>query len=136
LNGARNGDQSTARALYPDELVELSRGDLIEIGAHTVSHPILNTLQEQELKYEILESKRVIEAILGKPPVCFSCPHGSWSENIRNCLIDVGFNCALTSENNAVSLQSDPYQLPRLWIGDWEKDTFAKQLRHWKGLLR
>ncbi len=59
--------------------------DLIEIGAHTLTHPILDKQPFHEAKKEIVESKKQLEAITGKPIHTFCYPNGNFSSE----LIDV-----------------------------------------------
>ena len=129
LGGGEIQSRPEARALRSDELVELACGDLIEIGAHSHSHPVLAALPGHEQRDEIIESKRRIGEILGTPPVSFSCPNGSWSSEIRAILVETGFECACISEDDVVTSRTDPFRLPRFWIGDWGKDQFVSWLR-------
>ena len=43
----------------------------ISFGAHTVSHPILVNLSDDEVKYELLESKYKIEKEINRPVELF-----------------------------------------------------------------
>jgi hypothetical protein len=47
------GELPLARSMTPTELVSLIDGGLIQIGSHTVTHPVLSELSEQERRYEI-----------------------------------------------------------------------------------
>lgn len=51
----------------------------IEFGSHTVSHPILANLTEPQLRFELQESKRVLEEQLGRPCQAISYPVGGTS---------------------------------------------------------
>ena len=42
-----------------------------EIGAHTMTHPLLTTIPDEEAATEIRESKTYLEAIIGKPVTSF-----------------------------------------------------------------
>lgn len=52
----------------------------IEFGSHTVSHPILSRLDDQELAYELTESRRTLELQLGKPAEVLAYPVGGAEE--------------------------------------------------------
>ncbi len=60
-----------------DELAALARHDLVTIGAHTVSHPILGKLGEDDARAEMVEGSRRIDATLGTRPRHFAYPVGS-----------------------------------------------------------
>lgn len=59
-----------------DEIAALSRDPLVTIGAHTLSHPVLSRLSEDEAAREIAGSKEVLEARLARPVRHFAFPHG------------------------------------------------------------
>jgi peptidoglycan/xylan/chitin deacetylase (PgdA/CDA1 family) len=118
-------------ALSSDELIELSEGGLLDIGAHTVSHAPLADLTLEEQQEEIWISKVFLEELLGQPVASFSYPHGSYSDETMIIVQDSGFSCACASDNDVVWQKSDLYQLPRFWIPDWAGDRFRRWLRWW-----
>ena len=59
-------DRRQHRCLTEDELRELASGDLVEIGAHTLTHPVLSQLPPDQQQHEIGGSKRRLEALTGK----------------------------------------------------------------------
>ncbi len=68
--------------MAPDELRTLPE-DLIEIGAHTLRHPILPKLEDARLHSEIVQVKQQLETLLGRPVKTFSYPNGDFD---RRCL--------------------------------------------------
>ena len=62
--------------LSPDEVTQLADGGLIEVGAHSKTHPVFSRLTEAEQWSEINASKIYLEEILGKPVAGFSYPYG------------------------------------------------------------
>ena len=59
-------DRRQHRCMTEDELRELAAGDLVEIGAHTLTHPVLSSLPPEQQQHEIGGSKRRLEAMIGK----------------------------------------------------------------------
>jgi peptidoglycan/xylan/chitin deacetylase (PgdA/CDA1 family) len=51
-----------------------------EIGSHTVSHPNMTTLREEEVLQELAESKQRLEEITGSEVRGFAYPYGSFNE--------------------------------------------------------
>ena len=91
----------------------------IEIGSHTVSHPVLHKISHRQLTYELEQSKRKIEDEIGKEVIAFSYPvndHGG-KEWIKNAVRDAGYSFAttLTHGNNKLSTMN-PYSLKRLTV--------------------
>jgi peptidoglycan/xylan/chitin deacetylase (PgdA/CDA1 family) len=61
------------------ELRRLDR-ELITIGSHTMSHPILPTLPSAAVEREIAESRTALEGELDRPVTYFSYPNGFFHE--------------------------------------------------------
>lgn len=80
--------------LTPDRIRDLSRR--FEIGAHTLTHPDLTTLDEQALKEEIAGSKKYLENIIGKEVLMFCYPKGLYSESVKRSVASAGFLGART----------------------------------------
>jgi peptidoglycan/xylan/chitin deacetylase (PgdA/CDA1 family) len=53
-----------------------------EIGSHTCSHADLSLLGTKDLQHEIVDSKHLLEDLLGAPIKSLSFPYGSWSSKI------------------------------------------------------
>jgi peptidoglycan/xylan/chitin deacetylase (PgdA/CDA1 family) len=121
----------THRMLTMDELARLSSGGLIEIGAHTMSHPVLAALPSSAQRIEIQHSKATLEESLGQPVVSFAYPHGSGTRETVAMVQEAGFRCACASRPDVVWADADRFQLPRVVIRDWDGDTFGRFLRSW-----
>jgi peptidoglycan/xylan/chitin deacetylase (PgdA/CDA1 family) len=128
--GAEPAARSTHRTLTTDELVRLHEGELLEIGAHTMTHPFLATLPIEDQQYEIRESKNVLETILHHPVTSFAFPHGS-SNAESESIIRQHFLCACSSIADAVWGRANPFHLPRLNVRDWDHESFARWLKWW-----
>jgi peptidoglycan/xylan/chitin deacetylase (PgdA/CDA1 family) len=126
-------DHSSARALLPSEMREIAADGLIEIGAHTMTHPILPHIPAERQREEILQSKLRLEEILNCPVNGFAYPNGVFTEETKAIVKDTGFVYACSSERNVIYRRQDRYSLPRFWPKDWGGDRFAKDLRLWLG---
>lgn len=105
-----------------DEVREMSKGG-ISFGAHTVTHPILTKVSTEKAKEEIVESKERIEKELGKPVKLFAYPNGEINDlnnHIKEILKDNGFTCAVLSIYGTNDLKSDPYELKRIRIDNFD----------------
>ncbi len=93
--------------------------DLVEIGAHTLTHPILPHVDDAWLEREIVESKRRLEAVLQRPVTTFSYPNGAFD---RRCLEIARrhFDYAFTTEtaigdfDDQEALKNHPHAINRL----------------------
>lgn len=82
-----------------------SAGDLrtlfeagFEIGAHTVSHPLLNELGVKELNHEVEDCKKVLEQILGAEVAMFCYPKGRFNSRVESALKLAGYKGARTTQ--------------------------------------
>lgn len=90
----------------------------IEIGSHTVSHPVLSRVtDEAELAHELFASKAAIEACTGQPVLSIAYPtggHSSYTDNVVDCVKRAGYRFAFTYEPGVNRPQDwDPYRLRR-----------------------
>jgi len=122
---------STHRSLSLEEVMVLAEGPLVEIGAHTVTHPHLPSISVESQRDEIQRSKARLEDILGDSVRSFSYPHGSLSAETIAIVRAVGFDCACSSLKAAVKSSTDRLQLPRRSVENLTGKTFAKQLSEW-----
>ncbi len=118
-------------ALRVKEVGTLADCPLIELGAHTVTHPLLSTQPVAVQQSELQQSKANLEALLKRPVVSFTYPHGDYSNETLKLAHSTGFDCACTVRAEAVHKQTDPFQLPRFEIQNWNGAEFARQLVNW-----
>lgn len=85
----------------------------LDFGSHTVSHAILPTENVVRAKWEIEESKRVLEGRLGYAVSAFCYPNGASTPAIREMVRRAGYACAVTVEPGLNEGRSDRYALRR-----------------------
>ena len=129
--GANEVVRPSHRPLSSEEVVALNQGGLVEVGAHTVTHPALRRLSPHLQRDEILGSKTRLEEILDRPVTSFSYPYGVLSTQTADIVRETGFSCAFSTVADIVRLSSDRFQLPRFEVQDWDGDQFAGQLSRW-----
>ncbi|HRY62891.1 MAG TPA: polysaccharide deacetylase family protein, partial [Candidatus Paceibacterota bacterium] len=69
-----------------------------EIGAHTLTHPDLHILRNEEKKKEICGSKEWLEKVINKEVEMFCYPFGSYNKETADIVKECGFNGARTTE--------------------------------------
>lgn len=124
-------NEITARALSHEELVQLADGGLIEIGAHTRSHPMLPQLSIEMQREEILSSRRELEQVLEKRVEGFAYPNGRATLDAKRIVREAGFAFACTSLHDVVRPSSDLHELTRFWQKDVDGNQFLHGLRSW-----
>lgn len=121
------------RALRSEEIQRLGREPLVEVGGHTVTHPLLASLPAERQRAEIDENRLTLELLTGGPVRSFSYPHGSFTPATRNLLQDAGYTAACCSVPDVATAGSDPYALPRLWVDGERGRRFDRWIDHWLG---
>lgn len=121
----------------PDDLMLTSvqladlRAQGVEIGGHTVSHPILARLSLDQAREEIQQGKAQLEALTGEPLRLFAYPNGrrqiDYTDDHVALVRQAGFDVAVATDWGASSQSSDPLQLPR--FTPWDKSTYGFLLR-------
>lgn len=129
--GAGLTGRATHRTLTTDEVSRLAEGGLIEVGAHTVTHPVLSALSPTMQQAEVCQGKVSLEEILNRPVTSFAYPHGAMTAQTVDLVRDTGFACACASVPDVVWPSDNCFKLPRHVVRDWDGDTFANQLRRW-----
>lgn len=115
-------------------LSSLPKNGFIDVGAHTVTHTQLSSLSQSEQESEISGSKSDLEKILDRPIYTFAYPfgeRGDYSEDSIRLAREAGFSCACSNFSGLTTWLTDPFQLPRYIVRDWDGETFSKKLRGW-----
>jgi peptidoglycan/xylan/chitin deacetylase (PgdA/CDA1 family) len=100
-------------ALKWDEVRMMSHAE-IEFGAHSRTHPILPSLEEERsIHAELADSKRRIEEELRSPVLHFCYPNGDFDDRVLEAVKACGFRSAATVLAGYNSLRTDPYLLKR-----------------------
>ncbi len=108
-----------ARPLSWDQAKEMAAAG-VELGAHTVSHPILSTLEPGAQEAEILRSRRRIDEATGHRPLTFAYPNGSTRDYDRHTveiLGRAGFTAACTTRRGSNRPGCNRLTLRRIGIG-------------------
>lgn len=120
-----------ARAMSWDQLAELSAAGM-EIGCHTVNHPILPTLSPAEQREEIGRARDRIAEMIGIAPTVFAYPNGDYDQASIDAVRELGFTAACTTRRGFNLPGCDRFRLARIGIGADSNHLIAARL---SGLL-
>ena len=129
---AEPGVQPGHRILSLEEVVTLAQADLIEVGAHTMTHPMLSLLPQASQRHEIVGSKTRLEEILGQRVNKFAYPFGVPAKDTVGILREAGVTCACLLAQKYVNPLINRFQLPRVAAEDWSGEKFARWLLQFK----
>lgn len=114
-----------------EQLLDL-RNAHMQIGAHTVSHPILERATDARARREIFGSKDDLQARLDQPVTLFAYPNGKpgtdYSARHVAMVREAGYVAAVSTANGVSSIGSDPHQLPRFTPWDRARLRFGARL--------
>jgi peptidoglycan/xylan/chitin deacetylase (PgdA/CDA1 family) len=124
--------RATHYPISADEIILLVKDGLIKVGAHTMTHPVLASLPIERQRDELNKNKVQLEDILGDKVVGFSYPYGGkgdYTMATRNLVQEAGFLYACANYPGQARRWTDPFELPRFLVRDWDGDEFARQLQ-------
>lgn len=93
----------------------------ITIGSHTISHPRLTRLADDEARTELGQSKETLERELGHPVTLFAFPHGMCDERTIAIARQVGYRRVFTVEPELSWKSGDRFVTGRIQVepDDW-----------------
>ena len=95
-------------------MVEAMAGGGVEFGAHTVTHPHLPELGDDELMHELIEPReRIVERLGRCESVAF--PFGDWDQRVAAAAAAAGYRFAFTMPRGAQA-EASPMSIPRVAV--------------------
>jgi peptidoglycan/xylan/chitin deacetylase (PgdA/CDA1 family) len=133
-----------AEAMLPGQLM-MTAGEIralraagMEVGAHTVSHPILAKLAPADAEREIAASRRDLESILSERVALFAYPNGKPGADYLPEHVEyvarAGFEAAVSTEPGSVMRATPPFELPRVAI--WRTSPLRTQVQLMRAYAR
>lgn len=113
----------------PDDLM-MTRAQLValhtagmEIGGHTLSHPILAKVDESIARAEIADGRKMLSEIVRSPVQLFAYPNGrpgtDYDGRHTRIVKALGFKAAVSTAGGSADGFADCYQLPR--FSPWDR---------------
>lgn len=104
----------------------------MQIGAHTVSHPILAKLSDESAEEEVRASKNTLEQILGERVGLFAYPNGKPGEDYSAKSVELirqlGFDAAVSTKWGVTTTKDDYFQIRRFTPWDRAKLRYGIRL--------
>jgi peptidoglycan/xylan/chitin deacetylase (PgdA/CDA1 family) len=124
--------------MMSDEQVRQLHRAGMEIGGHTVNHPIVARLDSAAARTEIADGKAQLEQIIGERIRTFAYPNGKpgqdyMAEHVA-MVKDLGFESAVCTSWGASSQSTDLFQLPR--FTPWDRGELRFTLRMMRNLSK
>ena len=113
-------DMLKNRMLTWDQIHEM-RAAAVEFGAHTMTHPVVSRLTQEQLEHEIVDSKHVLEARINERVQHFAFPFGKAADcgsAAFSVISKAGFRSASTTEEGVNGPGSNLLALNRVSLGE------------------
>ncbi|HSX39396.1 MAG TPA: polysaccharide deacetylase family protein [Candidatus Saccharimonadales bacterium] len=103
-----------------EQLEEVIKSGLVEIGAHTLHHPKLSAISAQEAKVEIAESKLVLEKTFNIKVETFAYPYGVYNDQIAQMVRKAGYTAAVSEVYGTDQSTTNMFFLSRARAGAFD----------------
>jgi len=100
----------------------------VELGAHSHTHPHLDTLGRRQVRDELTRSKALLEHELGTEVPSFAYPNGYSSPMVRRLVREAGYTSACSVKEGLATTRHEVFSLPRLMV---RAETSPTELRNW-----
>lgn len=98
----------------------------MSIGSHSMSHPYLDDISEEDVIRELESSKRDLEDIIGREIEIFSAPGGRFTRRVLDLASRCGYKYFCTSTPSACNIQMNSYEIPRFAV---RRETDMSELK-------
>ena len=135
-SGAGGELEADQRPLSAEGLRRVAASGIVEIGGHTMTHPVLARLTAAEQYRECAGAKAALDALIGGEVTSFAYPYGGRTEYDASAVAAVrraGYHRACANTQRPLGPGADVFELPRLIVGDWDGARFARRLEQWLG---
>ncbi len=106
--------------------VQALRACGMEIGAHTVHHPILTSVSDVRAEQEIAQSREVLQDLIDQPVTLFAYPNGrpdaDYAHRHVQMVTRLGFSAAVSTAPGVAQSGADLFQLPR--FTPWDRSAW------------
>jgi peptidoglycan/xylan/chitin deacetylase (PgdA/CDA1 family) len=127
--GAVEHLRETHRTLGLDEVRRLAECTGVDVGAHSVSHAALSERSAEQQRWELQQSKRDLEKLIGRPVYGFAYPYGDYGVESAQLALEAGYEFACTTEGKGLCRTTALYLLPRLAVDNWGNTALAWRVR-------
>ena len=117
-----SGELMREPKLTDAEVAEMLASQRWELGAHTLTHANLPTLNDDDRRREIIQGKRELEAQFQEEVVSFAYPFGIYDVTDITLAQEAGFKFAVTTIEGIDDLRhANPFELKRVKISGKER---------------
>jgi peptidoglycan/xylan/chitin deacetylase (PgdA/CDA1 family) len=117
----------------PEQVMSLDQirglpADLVTIGSHTSTHPLLPSISEGDAHEEIMGSRRKLERLLGREIRLFSFPFGGFNQQLVGICREAGYGRVFTTLPKIAFGEGNEFVVGRVRVDpqDWSLEFRLK----------
>ena len=114
--------------IIKNKMISYIRNIGMEIGSHTLTHSVLTELPLQRALEELIESKELLENILGETVLSLCYTKGKFNSMLRSNVIKAGYKLARTTASFRIEESFDPFCMPVTL--QFFQHSWITQIRH------
>lgn len=117
------GDVGNPGRLTWDEINEMAGSGAVTVASHTVTHPHLSALTEEEIRNEIAGAGQALREKAGVETPWLAYPYGDYDGRVKAIAKEEGIRLAVTMDEGRPAPGSDALAVTRIWIGNGVDDA-------------
>jgi len=115
-----------------DDQLRLLDPEIISVQSHAVSHNPLRGMTEDQLRYELQNSRNQLESITDRQVRYLAIPGNWFDSKVMQIAKESGYKAVWYSNPGITKKGADPFGLPRLNVeGNLEMSQFIKSITPW-----
>jgi glycosyltransferase involved in cell wall biosynthesis/peptidoglycan/xylan/chitin deacetylase (PgdA/CDA1 family) len=118
-----------------EELKKINKSELVTIGSHTITHPILTNCSYESQSYELMESKRILGQWLNREIEYIAYPNGDYNDDTIEIAEKCGYKLGFTTNPGKIETDKvNPLMIPRnaLYDSGGYFENISKILGAWQ----
>lgn len=115
------GDDPTLQLAMTEEQLKELPSDVVTIGSHTMTHPVLPKIDAEQLRRELAGSRRKLESMLNREVKQLSFPYGSFDERVVHACREAGYDRVFSALPVFSITKADEFLTGRMGVStrDW-----------------
>jgi peptidoglycan/xylan/chitin deacetylase (PgdA/CDA1 family) len=115
------GDDPTLQRAMNEEQLKRLPSNLVTIGSHTMTHPVLPRIEQNQLTNELVGSRRKLESMLNREVKELSFPYGSFDDRVVEACREAGYDRVFSALPVFAITKPDEFLTGRMGVStrDW-----------------
>lgn len=103
--------------MFTFQVKNIAQSPLVEIGSHAMNHILLKGIKKKTAEYEIVQSKKVLQDMIGLPVNSFAYPYGALDWQAISIVGEAGYTNAVSTIPGIMQSTQNKFFLYRLRPG-------------------